>query len=194
MIRQDVPVADMMAWTDKQLVRACLDGSEQAWSCLIDKYKNLIFSIPIKRGMSRDDAADIFQQVCLKLLSELPNLRDPDCLAAWLIKVTSHNCFHWVRRERLDASMATGIKNGDLASTLPEEFLLQVEREQLLREAVLQISPRCRDLIRMLFYQTPAISYDDVARELGLARGSIGFIRMRCLKQLRSRLKERGFR
>ena len=55
-------------------------------------------------------------------------------------------------------------------------------------------SVRCRELIDMLFYQNPPLPYEEVARGLGLARGSIGFIRMRCLKQLRGQLKERGFR
>ena len=36
------------AWTDSRLVRACLDGDERAWAALIAKYKNLIYSIPLK--------------------------------------------------------------------------------------------------------------------------------------------------
>src|SRR5918993_2397679 len=91
----------MTGWTDEQLAAECLNGNEQAWSALIDKYKNLIFSIPIKAGLSREDAGEIFQQVCLKLLSELPSIRDPKCLGAWLIKVTSYDSFHWMRRERI---------------------------------------------------------------------------------------------
>ncbi|MFZ3363707.1 MAG: hypothetical protein WA153_09715, partial [Candidatus Acidiferrales bacterium] len=67
-------------WTDTRLVKECLRGSEAAWSALIDKYKNLIFSIPIKYGFSSDDATDIFQAVCVELLSELPKLRKPKAL------------------------------------------------------------------------------------------------------------------
>ncbi len=51
--------------TDEQLVQDSLDGNQEAWSELIDKSKNLIFSVPIKFGFSRDEAADIFQDVCL---------------------------------------------------------------------------------------------------------------------------------
>jgi DNA-directed RNA polymerase specialized sigma24 family protein len=46
----------------------------------------------------------------------------------------------------------------------------------------------------MLFYEKPAVAYEEVARRLNLATGSIGFVRMRCLKQLRRRLIEKGFR
>jgi hypothetical protein len=33
-----------VAWSDARLIRACLNGNEQAWSALIQKYRNLIYS------------------------------------------------------------------------------------------------------------------------------------------------------
>ena len=65
------------AWTDARLVRECLNGNDEAWSALIDKYKNLIYSIPVKYGFSSDEASDIFQGVCLELLADLPKLCKP---------------------------------------------------------------------------------------------------------------------
>ncbi len=56
--------------SDEQLIKACLKGDAEAWAALIDKYKNLIYSIPIKFGMYQD-AGDIFQAVCVDLMSEL---------------------------------------------------------------------------------------------------------------------------
>jgi hypothetical protein len=45
----------------------------------------------------------------------------------------------------------------------------------------------------MLFFETPAIPYEQVAKKLEIAKGSIGFIRMRCLSRLRIKLEGRGF-
>ena len=66
-----------LSWSSERLVRECCKGNQAAWSALIEKYKNLIFSVPIKFGLSREDAADIFQAVCLDLLTDLPRLREP---------------------------------------------------------------------------------------------------------------------
>jgi hypothetical protein len=67
-------------WPDEKLVHACLKGNQAAWSGLIEKYKNLIFSIPIKFGLSNDEANDIFQSVCGELLAQLSKLREPKAL------------------------------------------------------------------------------------------------------------------
>ena len=56
-----------------------------------------------------------------------------------------------------------------------------------------RLSPRCRELVHMLFFEVPALPYADAARKLGLAPGSIGFIRGRCLKRMKKLLEERGF-
>jgi hypothetical protein len=46
----------------------------------------------------------------------------------------------------------------------------------------------------MLFFEAPPRPYQQVAAALGLATGSIGFIRGRCLARLRRQLEQLGFR
>lgn len=182
------------ATSDERLVAECLAGNEQAWNALIDKYKRLIYSIPSKYQATPEDAADIFQAVCLELFSELPRLRNAASLRAWLITVTTHKCLHWKRKQAptVDGEpdeLADGVAGGDSAF----HILQELEREQILRDAVAVLPPRCREMIRLLFYESPAIPYAEVARRLGLATGSIGFIRGRCLKKLQQKLEEMGF-
>jgi RNA polymerase sigma factor (sigma-70 family) len=74
-----------------------------------------------------------------------------------------------------------------------EANLREIQEEQMLQEAIAGLSPRCRDLIRMLFYEEPKRPYQQVAASLGLATGSIGLQRQKCLDCLRKRLEDLGF-
>jgi RNA polymerase sigma factor (sigma-70 family) len=180
-------------WKDDRLIRACLNGDERAWSALIQKYKNLIFSIPLKYGASHEDAADIFQSVCMELFTELPRLRDPGAFRSWLITVTAHQAFHWKQKTRRRGEEALSTEEETLASAASPDLIEQVEQEQVLREAITRLSARCQTLIRLLFYTQPQMSYKDVAKTLGVATGSIGFIRGRCLTRLLKTLEQAGF-
>jgi RNA polymerase sigma factor (sigma-70 family) len=179
---------------DLRLVHECLRGEEAAWSELVSKYKNLIFSIPIKYGFSQEEAADVFQSVCLDLVNQLTRLREPRALAGWLIRVTHNKCFHHIRDKRRQ-----GVQEDDPpelalpAEELPENQLHELEREQLLRNALRAINERCRRLVEMLFFETPPRPYQEIAKSLTLATGSIGFIRARCLDKLRKKMEEIGF-
>src|SRR5205807_3484607 len=81
----------------------------------------------------------------------------------------------------------------DADRELPEEWLHEIDREQALRIAVNDLPARCQELVRMLFYEVPSRPYAEIASQLGLAPGSIGFIRGRCLAKLRQKLEKAGF-
>jgi RNA polymerase sigma factor (sigma-70 family) len=180
-------------WDDAELIDKCLHGEEAAWTSLISKYKNLIFSIPIKYGLSREESADIFQSVCLDLLYELKRLREPKALAGWLIRVTYNRCFHQgqlnQRRAREDGQPELAVAPEER----PESRLYELQREDALRAALRSLNPRCHRLVKMLFFESPVRPYEEIAQSLDLAIGSIGSIRRRCLDNLRKTLKEGGF-
>jgi RNA polymerase sigma factor (sigma-70 family) len=180
--------------SDSYLIDQCRKGNESAWTDLIQKYKNPIFSIPIHYGFSEEDSADIFQAVCMDLLAELPRLREPEALPAWLIQVARNKCFH--RKQALQRHKVQGIDDFDppaAAIEEPENLIAQVQREQHLREALSELSPQCRQLVQMLFFEIPPRPYEEVAKELKLALGSIGFTRRSCLEKLKERLENLGY-
>ena len=184
----------MAAWPDDRLVSECIKGNEQAWSALVDKYKNLIYSIPVKLGMY-DEAADIFQAVCLDLLSDLPRLREPRALPKWLMQACYHKCVQ--HRRKSERYVAAGEDDAETSpadsAPLPEQLLCELEKEQMVRDALSELNPRCEQMIRMLFFEVPPRPYQEIARQLDLATGSIGFIRGRCLDKLKKQLEKLGF-
>ena len=183
------------AWSDEDLVEECLRGNDEAWAAVVDKYKGLVYSAPVRYHMTPQDAADIFQEVWLDLYTELSNLRKPGALGGWLIRVASHKCFRWKRRRVQVAEQPSSEFQLELAApemTFPEWKVLE-ERREAMREVIAELPERCRTMVHLLFYQEPPAAYAEVARKLGLAEGSIGFMRGRCLDRLRSVLAQRGF-
>jgi RNA polymerase sigma factor (sigma-70 family) len=182
------------AWNDTRLVRECLAGSQEAWSLLIEKYKALIYSIPVKYGLPPHEAADVFQATCLELLARLSELREPRALPKWLIQVAHHQCCSWKRQSQ---RLISRDSHPDLPEpetpALAETLVQQTYQEEMLREAMAALAPKCRRLIELLFFETPSRPYTEVARELGFAVGTIGSARQKCITQLRRKLDELGF-
>lgn len=180
---------------DGALVRRCLKGDESAWSALVDRYQRLIFSIPLKYGVTFDEAGEIFQAVCVEMVTELPKLRKPEALKAWLISVTQHRALKVKTRAQRERQWAEPDAVADTVSD-PDpgvaSAIEEVQREQAVRECVRELPERCQELVRLLFFHEPPLPYAEVAARLGLAVGSIGFIRGRCLKKLEAALRARG--
>jgi RNA polymerase sigma factor (sigma-70 family) len=182
-------------YSDARLIEECLQHDEQAWHTLVNRYAKLVASIPRRLRIPPEDAADIFQSVFLDLFKELQCLREPGALPAWLIRVTTHKCYRWRRgrdwvSSETDANLSKAIDEN--ASMMPD-LMAKLETEQIVREAIARLPPRCREMIELLFFEYPPLRYTDVAKRLRLATGSIGFIRGRCLKRLKEILEEKGF-
>jgi len=176
-------------WTDEQLVEACLHGNDRAWAVLIARYQRLIRSFPRRYGASPQDSADVFQLVCVELFKALPILRKVGSVRSWIATVAAHQAYQWKRRHVLRL-----VREGcDLEVAAPVDRSLvrdidRAEREEVVRCAIARLTAREQQLIRLLFYQDPPVPYEEVASRLGLATGSIGATRSRCLERLRRML------
>ncbi len=186
------PPADPGRRSDADLVMACRQGDARAWRELVDRYRRLVYGIPRSVGLQPADADEIFQHTFAELLRSLPRLHDPGRIEAWLV-TTAHRASLRLRRAerrriRLQETAARGWPAGDAP---PEVALDRLREGERLRRVVDSLGEPCRGLILGLF-SDPARPYQVLARELGVAIGSIGAMRARCLERLRRRfIRER---
>lgn len=181
--------------SDRLLVQKCLRGDEDAWATLVNKYKNLVFSIAVRKGLGQEEAADVFQAVWVQVYSKLSSLRKEGSVRSWLISITIHECYHLQQKLRKKSLRETpGVEMVDSDSRFSVDPVDIAEQEEwlLVQQSIAQLTPRCQELIRLLFYSHPPLPYREVAAKLGLAIGSIGFIRGRCLKKLHKALESQG--
>ena len=71
------------------------------------------------------------------------------------------------------------------SEVLAEDELVRLEEQATLRRAVDRLADRCRELVLLLFYADEPLSYGEIAERIGMAEGSIGPVRGRCLERLR---------
>ena len=184
--------------SDEELVHRCLQDDREAWEEFVRRYGRLVYGLALKAGLSADDSADVFQMVLLTAHRNLHLLDKPESLSFWLATITRREA--WQARRRLARMAVAGsTEDGDpldaVASTAPlaDEEVERTERAALLRRGLDQIDERCRKLLEILFFQEPALSYEEAARQLGAPLGSIGPTRSRCLEKLRKALHGLGF-
>ena len=73
---------------DRDLIRRCIEGDQEAWKQLVRRYERLIYSIALRICRDSETAADVLQQVCLELYQRLDEVRNTATLASWIATVT----------------------------------------------------------------------------------------------------------
>jgi RNA polymerase sigma factor (sigma-70 family) len=171
------------------LVHACRRGDAAAWDEVLDRYGRLIWSVALRLGARSEEAEEIFQRTWVAVVEGIHQLRDPDRLASWVAGTTRYQTYRLFAeqgRSRRFASLEEKQEQGLEPSTTPDydTDLDRVDRQAALRDALDRLAERCRTLIELLFFAEPPLDYQAIAERTGLAVGSIGPIRARCLARL----------
>jgi len=178
-MRDDPPVTDLVARAG--------NGDNQAWDTLVERYAPLIWSICRRHQLGAADVGDVSQSVWLHLVDQLDKIRDPAALPGWLATTTRRECRRVVRAARGSRPVAyvLDVENlpDELAGTT-EQQVLEAERHAALRQAFSALDPLSQQLIALLI-QDPPVPYAEISAKLGIAVGSIGPYRGRCLEKLR---------
>ena len=184
---------DIMARPDWDLIQACRQGDAQAWKHVVDKYTRLVFSIPLNYGLNQNDAADIVQLTFVMFLQGLDSLHEGSHLGGWLATVARRNTWHLLNRHRRE-NLASDALGDDLP--LPDEASEgeknRWELTEWVYDGLAHLDEPCRTLLLALYFDPEQPSYGDVAGRLGLAVGSIGPKRARCLHRLKEIMHERA--
>jgi RNA polymerase sigma factor (sigma-70 family) len=159
----------------------------QAWDALVERYAPLIWSICRKYRLGPADAEDVGQSVWLRLVAQLDKIREPAALPGWLATTTRRECVRVVHAAHGPHAViysldAENIPDGQADPA--EQDLLEAERHAALRQAFADLPPHGQQLIAMLIADPP-VPYAEISARLGIAVGSIGPTRSRCLDKMR---------
>jgi len=167
---------------DRDLVRRCIEGDQEAWKQLVRRYERLIYSIALRICRDSETAADVLQQVCLELYQRLDEVRNTATLSSWIATVTRRkSCDYWRSCQPAEPLLDDG-------SADSEDIFANIERQHTLERAMASLPERNRRLMQMLYMSDRDYSYQEIAQELGMPVASIGPTRIRSLKKLRKLL------
>ncbi|MBI2299083.1 MAG: sigma-70 family RNA polymerase sigma factor [Armatimonadetes bacterium] len=93
--------------TDAELVEAVRDGEVEAFSVLVERYKDRTVAAAFHLVSDRDAAEDLAQDTFVAAYRQIRRLRDPDRVGAWLHGITQRLCYKHLRRQARTSEIET---------------------------------------------------------------------------------------
>lgn len=170
-----------------ELLARARDGDQQAWNAIVERYASIIWAACRRYRLSDADAEDVSQAVWLSLVNQLGKIRDPAALPGWLATAAARECGRVLRKNCKQSRLEQPPFADDIPDdriVMAEDAMIQAERDDVLREAFSRLSPSRQRLMSLLMAY-PEMPYAEIGKRLGIAVGSIGPTRRRCLDRLR---------
>jgi len=183
---------------EAQLLARCRRGDADAWDELFDRHYAAAgrFVFQLASDFSREDVEEVCQEVFLSVIRNLNSFHGESQFQTWLFRIAANKARDY--RERQHAAKRGGgqtplslhAEDSETGLTLdppsnapsPDMDLLNVERAELVRDALDQIGEPCREIIELRYFGD--LSYDELSRELKLNPKTVSSRLSKCLDRL----------
>ena len=163
------------------VLKATQNINQQAFTELMDRYKDSIYFMLLKMVNNKDDADDLTIEAFGKAFNRLNQYTPNYAFSTWLFKIATNNCIDFIRKKKKNVlSIDNRYENeeGDslmieLKSTArdPEQEAMREQKIKLMREVVKKLKPRYQNLVELRYFKE--FSYEEISNELDLPLGTV---------------------
>ncbi len=185
---------------DAYLVKRTLEGDTRAFEALVEKYKNMVFTISFRMLGNHSDAEDASQEVFLRLYNSLSKYNDNHKFSNWLYQITMNICRDELRKKKKTKntiSLDEPIKEEDGKDVssfisdnynLPEKVVEENELRDRLEMAIQKLADDYKEPLVLRY--TRGLSYEDISSILKLPVGTVKIRIHRARKMIREMLRQ----
>ena len=139
---------------DNHHIQLVLSGNTDAFSVLVDRYKNMVFTLCLKMVSNKEEAEDLAQDSFIKVYKSLKSFKGESRFSTWLYKITYHTCLDRIKKLKIEQRFITpdSVTENEIVSLQYHiDELQEKERKELVKEC-LDLLPDEDRLILTLYY------------------------------------------
>jgi RNA polymerase sigma factor (sigma-70 family) len=172
-----------------ELLTRAASGDRLAWEAIVDRHHRLVWSVVRSYRLDEASAADVFQTVWERLVTNVDRIRDPSRLPGWLATTARNEALRVIAHQKRSVPSEIPLDTPDRTSMSFDELLIDDETAQAAFRAFRRLPPDGQQILRLLCTDPP-LDYEEIAEVIGRPVGSIGPTRLRTLEKLRKYMSD----
>ena len=185
---------------EESLVEALKAGVDEAYESLIDRYQQPVYSLVCRLLDDPSEAADVVQEIFLKVFRNIGNFRGTSSLKTWIYRIAYNEAWNHRRWFTRHKRQEIGLEREDDESLGYEDILhdkarsafdlvADSEAHALIEEALSGLNPAFRAAV--VLRDIEELSYEEIAEVLGVSLGTVKSRILRGREALRKSLSSR---
>lgn len=151
----------------------------------IDRYADMVYRLALSQMKNKTDADDLFQEVFIRLVSNVEKLESWEHVKAWLIRVTI-NC----AKKHFDLYWNKNVDYIEDEERVRGEEVYEPPEDEPVRGAVAKLPPKYRLAVHLFYYEEFSVA--EIAEQTGQKEGTVKSQLHRAREMLREMLEDSG--
>ncbi|SFC59206.1 RNA polymerase sigma factor [Flavobacterium phragmitis] len=144
----------MSTLTDQHYIDKILQGETNFFAVLVDRYKDMIFTLALKMVKNREEAEEVAQDTFIKIYSSLNKFKGESKFSTWIYKIAYNTCLDRLKKSKKDdLNISIDDFSSHLIKTMDNALsaLEEKERKQTIQKC-LNLLPSDENFLLTLFY------------------------------------------
>ena len=177
---------------DISIIKQIQSGDTRAYEVLVDRYKDMVFSIALKMLVNREEAEELAQDAFIKVYKSMHTFKGEAKFSTWIYRLTYNSCLDRIKKLKRSQSTVT-LEEFSMGQLSQMETVLdemdKSDRQKSIEEC-LNLLPEEENLIISLYYYEEQ-SLDEISKIVNLNTNHLKVKLFRIRKKLMSILEQR---
>jgi len=175
---------------DEYYIKQTLNGNVNAFAILVERYKNMVYTLSIKIVKNREEAEEISQDSFVKAYKNLSSFKGESKFSTWVYKIAYYASLDAVKRNKRFSNNENidDLKIGNLSEIQGGlEYLHEKERKKVISKALLKLNEDERTILTLFYFEELPIK--EISKIINLSEDNIKVKLYRSRKKLAVFLK-----
>lgn len=176
-----------------QLIQDILDGQQDRYRLLVERYAPMVFSIVGKFVSRKTDREELAQQILVKAYERLESFKMQSKFSSWLYTLARNHCLDYAKNIRRKNKEFGEMESYELEAKmkveeLPDDDIEKQEQKELLERALSEITPIYAEAFLMKYRDN--MTYKAMTKRLDANEGALKVRVHRARKELRDYINQ----
>lgn len=179
-----------MTTNDQAYIDQILNGDTNAFTVLVERYKDLVYTLAIRMMKHREEAEEVAQDTFIKVYKSLDKFKGDSKFSTWIYRVAYNTCLDRLKKnKRYEGTVTIDEYTEHQVKTLDNalDMLEAQERKVAIKKCIDTLPSDDSFLLTLYYYEE--LSLEEIAKVIGIKPNNVKIKLFRSRKKLATVLK-----
>lgn len=184
--------AQMTTNQDQIIIHQILQGDTKAFAVLVDRYKDLVFTLALQMLKNREEAEEVSQDTFIKVFKKLKNFKGDSKFSTWIYRIGYNTCLDRIKsNKRKQNTVAINEFTAHEVKTLDNALsIMEAQESKQTIQNCLQMLP-ADDCALLTLYYFEELSLEEIGKIIGVKANNVKVKLFRSRKKLTTILQNK---
>lgn len=170
---------------DTILIEAINNGDTKAYAQLVDRYKDLVFTLALRMLKQREEAEEVAQDTFIKVFKSLHKFKGDSKFSTWIYKVAYNTCLDTIKKNKKHLNnVAIDEYTFNKLDTIDNalDHIINEEKRDLIKKCINKLPEDSSALLTLFYFEE--LSLEEISKIINVEANTVKVKLFRARKKL----------